>query len=495
MSADVGPRSPCDGRASPSPPLSFASAALFLLAFNATLVSAIIASQLSHFLPAAILYFAVAALLVTAAQVAALGAVWRWLSRRRALAATAFGALCLMSVRYCFIPALISAGTALKAAMLVAVFTGGFAFIRFPAARYAAYVFLVLFAIQNWLFATTTQLVRGPSTPPVADAALVAATANLRDAKRNLYVLLFDAMVSDEAFAVLFKPWSQLADLPWKPALLAEGMAHYRSAYSPAYVSQSSFYRMLSLGTPIVDDRDVPRGFFGGSLPVPAYDIARAAGLRSEFLSSSSYFGVKSGHHVDYFFPERVTGLCAFVATEFLGIACRRWMLDLARELGIDHQAPGEFAVTPTQETSLLPQIERRVLAVRDSGSNWLTIAYVWTPGHVLPEHDFRDKRDVAKYIALFDREAVETARIAAGLVRMIKSIDPRGVIVVAGDHGARLTQRGESELPEDVTELDWRGVGFFVYPPTECAAVFRNPGYDLGYILRDLYSCVRPAQ
>ncbi len=96
-------------------------------------------------------------------------------------------------------------------------------------------------------------------------------------------------------------------------------------------------------------------------------------------------------------------------------------------------------------------------------------------------------------YVAMFDGEAVTTARIASDLVRMIKRSDPTGIIVVAGDHGARITQRGEDVLPQHLLELDGRGVGFFVYPPGTCAATFKAPRYDLGYLLRDLYACVEP--
>ncbi len=473
--------------------VSYHGVAAFVIAVNATLASSVFATQSTFFLPVAVVYFSVIVALVTAVEVLVLAVLWRWLCRRPWMAAAAVGIVVGAGARYSLVAVFLADRDALAVVVVVTAFLLGAAFVRIPAARPAAYAFLLIFVALNLLFQPKQGRARD-AVPPPEPVSAASMRENLARANRNVYLIAFDALISEESFDRFFRRHSNLQELPWTRVLVGHGMAAYDRALAADSYSTSSFMRTLAFGaklgpTAAVENFADFKDFFGGALPVPAYDVARAAGMRSQFLSSSSYFGVRNGSHIDYLYPEKAGQFCWFVPEDLFGIACRPWMADIVRPYGLI------LAYEVVDDWPLIAKIKRRVAIAAAAPDRWLTIAYASVPGHTDAAFDIRDEQALVEYVARFDTNSVKAARMLSELVGAIKTADPGAVIVVTGDHGARLTQKVQRELAPAMVELDMRGVGFFVYPADTCAETFRRPGYDLGLVLHDLFLCLKPAQ
>jgi hypothetical protein len=358
----------------------------------------------------------------------------------------------------------------------VALAAAGYAFL--PRARTALLAFVVLLALQGWWSPVTH---RGGDE--IAAAPLPAA---LRQGQprtpRNIYLLQFDALVSREAFDQLLRKDAPIGEPPWEKPLADAGMRSVANAFAAGDSTIPSFQRLLALGDD-VRVRDFRR-YFGGAMPVPGYVAAHKLGYKVQFLYSSSYFGRHVGGHVDHFYPVETTDVCDFVPRNFLLAACSPNLPFLKQLTGADTDDTAARA-------RLLSEIRGRVVHAAKAPQRWLTVAYVWSPGHTLAQHDYGSAQSRRSYAESFAREGARAATIASELVAFIRREDPGAVVVVSGDHGAWVTRGAETSLPRELVDLDHRGVGLFLQPADFCRKRIPDRGYDAGFLLRDLLLCL----
>ena len=279
---------------------------------------------------------------------------------------------------------------------------------------------------------------------------------------RNLYVLFFDSLVNRRALEETFRFY----EFSYLDKLVSLGFREIRGVVSASDDSNPTFVRVLT-GHDAIDASWAGGKYISGYYDTPIYELLKRNNIRIQVLMPGRDHGENSDR-LDYFFPDaRGIRSCDRAARQFIyGLCSQRAAFLLDEFFGLTS------AATPFE---LVSRTVERVVQINNSSSQWLTLAYIWLPGHgdrlADPYYAESFKQGFRTQIPLVTREIEK-------IIGVIKDADPDPIILIAGDHGSLIFNEGivgkvneEAGRPYDLTDviLDHWGVALSVFPKNFC--------------------------
>lgn len=284
--------------------------------------------------------------------------------------------------------------------------------------------------------------------------------------KRNIYVLLFDSLVSEDAYRDIYGQ----DKTPWSSYLRGNNFNVIDNAKAPGDYTQTSFGTLFNFGSYNAFLR-----MTGSNNPV--YQYALDNGYKTAFLADNSFFGVSSGPQLNYLYPSGIANsVCFFAPTYFLLGLCNLFKSDA----GINNQP-------------LLRQVESFIDS-RDKNNQWLTTIYVWYPGHSpgVDEYTYDSSDKSLEWNSKFVSNANASTYVIDQVVGAILKNDSDPVIFLMGDHGSwnfRGVDKPSNSVSKDLLEMDKFGISFAVYPKELCSQYFPER-YDTKNLFVDARRC-----
>jgi hypothetical protein len=298
------------------------------------------------------------------------------------------------------------------------------------------------------------------------DSARVAKQQPWSDVKltdgRNLYVLFFDALVNRRALEKTFNFY----EYNYLDKLASIGFREVKGVISASDDSNPTFVRVLT-GHDSSNASWAAGKYISGFYDTTVYDVLRRNGIRIQVLMPGRDHGENS-NRLNYFFPEaRGIRSCDRASSSFIyGLCSKKVAFLLDKIFGL------VSAATPFE---LISKIIARVEYTKKSSHQWLTLAYIWLPGHgdrlADPYHAESFKRGFRMQSPLVINEIER-------LVQGIRDLDPDPVIVIMGDHGSLIFNEGILGKPNEVEgrpydsidlTLDHWGIALSVFPKSFC--------------------------
>lgn len=291
--------------------------------------------------------------------------------------------------------------------------------------------------------------------------------------KKNLYVVSFDALISSEAYIEIY---GRQRPPPWFAYFREQGFSVITDAQAPADRTLESFGAIFNFGS---SDR---LANMVGRTYNPVYAFFKGAGYETAFLNETNYFGYARGSLLDYLYPGKLASkTCNFAPENFLYGACRLFK----------HKVPGGDGPL----TLALLNDFKVFMTDRDVRRPWLTVVYVWYPGHSPMENSYQydGGAQAEKWSTKFTDKTEASVPVIDQVISPILQKDPNAVIAVFGDHGS-INYRGNTlpgapKVPEHKLELDGVGVSMALYPKGLCQDRFKA-GYEIRYLFKDLLAC-----
>lgn len=291
--------------------------------------------------------------------------------------------------------------------------------------------------------------------------------------KRNLYLVSFDALVSLKAYKDIYQKKSPP---PWLAYFKRKGFDVVPNAIAPADRTLESFGTIFNFGEPGNLASMVGRTYN------PVYEFFKQSGFQTAFLNETNYFGYARGSLLDYLYPGKLASkTCSFAPEHFLFGACSLFR----------HKVPGGDGPL----TQALLDNFKNFMDHRGSQTPWLTVVYVWYPGHSPMENSYQydGSAQTAKWGEKFTGKAEASVAIIDQVVGTILKKDPNSVVAVFGDHGSinfrGVELPGGPKVPKDQVLLDSLGVSLAVYPGGVCPGRFKDL-YEVKNIVKDLLQC-----
>ena len=356
----------------------------------------------------------------------------------------------------------------------------GFAlFVAFGAMDRHPSVGLVLAAlgsVTTGMFAADVFLARDePSVVAAVDM------SNFREVtferRPNLYFVSFDAMAPrsllrkymdvettpfHDVFEARFRPFENFfvnAIGTWHSlqSMLALDERWYARANRAARArSDSAYFKGIRL--------------YAGRAASPLFRLLKDNGYETTTMHDTTFWGKAKGPFVDHYLlagapalcgslDERVRavsfwGYCALVGQRHGRYETYRQMID---QLALVSDKPGKR-----------PQF---------------AMAHLYTPGHASVSFRYDDEDDYRKFRERYLLGSVDAAYFLARLLHHLDKVDPEGILLVYGDHGALLSRNvAFADAPEFVVQ-DHFGVLGGVYPPDACARWFDAAQERRGYL------------
>jgi hypothetical protein len=282
---------------------------------------------------------------------------------------------------------------------------------------------------------------------------------------KNLYVIVFDALVSKNAYNKLYGQ----DDTPWSQYLTDSEFTVLENAEAAGPDTLSSFKTIFGWGS-------YSRSVQMTGLKNPVYKYFQQHGYKTAFLNSGGYFGSSRTSSLDYFYPMNSAGqTCSFAPKFFLFNACSN--ISYKVEL-----------------TELLDSVGKH-LKDRDSNVKWLTTVYIPYPEHsgLSGEYEFNNAEQASSWKSAFISRVNTALPVIDKVVGEILARDSNSVILVFGDHGSwnfrGIPDEGSANVSSDLIKLDKYGVTFAVYPKNTCSNILKGD-YQIKNILKDIVNC-----
>ncbi len=454
----------------------------------------LLGDSLDEFSSLDVVYLLAMAALVLLGEAAVL-LVAGWIAARRASAgAGAAGryfplVVALVGVYniYHFLIYVLDAGRPLKNALIVAVLVLLGAAAYHDKIRRFAVAFFVLLCLMPWvthlgrempsLLLARSKTTDAPKQQPRPG------TGAVLTGTRNVYLLGFDALISQPAYERLFR---RDRKLPWLDVLRGQDFRVIEDAVSAGTDTRASFKAMLEMGQPVEVKR--VETFFSGATFNPTYDLFRNNGYKVQFMFKSNYLGGAGvSRTIDFLYPTEALGMCEFLPPKYGLIACRPGVIGFVKKT-FDADASAE---------EMEAILKDRIVDIGRSGQRWLSVTHFFTPAHTpgLGRYHYGDEGARKRFMLEYERNAGSAVMLMKEIVGHIRKHDPDAIMLIFGDHGALLTrgmEEGESNAvytAEDVV-LDRYGVTFAVFPADFCRDRFRA-GYALANIMVDVVQCM----
>jgi len=297
----------------------------------------------------------------------------------------------------------------------------------------------------------------------------------------NVYLISFDAMIPE----ALAKSFLKIDGLRYVKAAHEEGLGVIKNVFASKVPTKPSLNSLIAMDESYFERQplDVRYSFATGEVFGPLYALFRFNNYKLQFVYESSLFGPRERAGVDFYGIAHTQGICKHVATNyaFMGY-CIPWLV------GNKNQSDKKYP----------EYLFDRIRAVAKSESQWLTLSYIYFPGHTKLSYDPYKEEDWAEYRKEFMsfRDAKATSYLLK-LIHVVRENDPNSALIIFGDHGAWMS-RGLSltDVPKDSpftkkeVYQDHHAVFAAVYPKEFCRPEFSKP-YSIIRIGRSLVKCL----
>lgn len=304
-------------------------------------------------------------------------------------------------------------------------------------------------------------------SPSVSENRLSNSSAVSGKAKRSIYFISFDALVSRAALTELY----QTNEKSHIDFLESNNFSVY-DILSPGVDTTNSFVEWFSFG--LLHGLRNPKDYFNGMTQNPLLTHLKSRGFRQQFITPSNYFGVDMGL-TDSFYPKNYSiSICEFMNARYAFGFCNGVVYKKLLEPILLRQDKQIFE--STYKLAGYEIIAKNLaFAEYQDASKWFSISYISFPGHS-SMYFADDVKSIENYRIGYVEKLPELKNQFQAMFQVIKDRDPEAVIVFVGDHGGYLTGRWElfdKDAPEGGSErlfdLDRRSVLMGIYPSSFC--------------------------
>lgn len=277
-------------------------------------------------------------------------------------------------------------------------------------------------------------------------------------AKRSVYIIGIDSMVSKQALKLIFNQDQSVA-YNW---LEKNGFDLY-DKQSPGDQTLTTFGAMM-LQSSAAHPRTV-RKLFNGQESNKLYEQLSALKFKRQFFYKDDYFGTDAGK-IENFIPKKQSLNFCYYADDRWGFYFCRAYKYLIKDDNSNMSAGIEY-LTNFYISNV--KIEKN--------QKWFSIHHIWFPGHTVGKYDGKNPQEREAFIKYYISSQNGLMELFANLSSYILEKDENAVIVFFGDHGAYLLKgipiggrlsQNKNVTAEDI-ELDARGVLIAVYPQNFC--------------------------
>ena len=232
--------------------------------------------------------------------------------------------------------------------------------------------------------------------------------------------------------------------------------------------------------------------YFSGRRPSPLFEIFKENGYKIFVSYESEYFGRRGDYIDEYLIPPENDGQCRFAPSWYyfssLGFCWfRRHMLNI---VPVEHPTN----LPETHLRSVLPAFRQHA----NDDTPWLHYVYVNSPGHAPAEY-----RHTPEHQSWMANQMVQTTQDTADYMRNIldevRAVDPSGIVLFFGDHGAQLARHlyDQSDMQQAEQKrfyiLDLHATVGAIYPADACASYmdFEEEYITTAMLMRRLVVCL----
>ena len=305
--------------------------------------------------------------------------------------------------------------------------------------------------------------------------------------KPNLYLVGFDALLPPSLASKLL----QLEDLQYVAALQETGFRLVKNSFGEVNTA-TALQALVTMQGASTATREAESAVT--DLASPLYQFFKGNGYQVQLVVRSPFFGGQGTSNLDaLILAHPMAGACEHNSLPggLMGY-CLPWVQGFLSQYLFPQQPWPDLLFQRIRETAAAP-------------GPWLTLGYIFSPGHVWTGFNQNNPQDVQTYRNAF---ATQSDKVTAGylrsLMQTIKTHDPQAVVVVFGDHGSHVTWGSgisHRELlgnlpPHPNPELlkavqDHRGALIAVYPKEFCPEEFQQEPYPLSRLGRSLVKCL----
>ena len=301
----------------------------------------------------------------------------------------------------------------------------------------------------------------------VSEKSGVAGSENIQyvefNAKPNVYLISFDALIPEIIFKKLFKS-NESAKYH---AELNKNFYAFKNYFANAVPTKNSLGSLLLLEQDLYLNMDVKfrHSVFNGIVPSPLFEVFKHNGYEVNTLFENGYFGRQKGPYVDnYFVDDKITGACKFIPEPkaiyaffgYCAILKTKFIRNIQKIFGNAKLDPVEHLLKSMLEKS-------------QSDAPQIFLAYMYTPGHTLLDHNSKSKNDLEKFREMYMQNSRKTAEYLKQIVGYLQKEDPDSILYVFGDHGAYLSRTLDFEDDIMFVVHDRFAVYGGVYPKDRC--------------------------
>ena len=292
--------------------------------------------------------------------------------------------------------------------------------------------------------------------------------------KRNVYLLFVESLVGEQSLRLFFN----VSDAPLYRFLRSSGFRVF-DGVAAGPDTLRSYVRMLANSDKHGDVREVIRNVVSGFGFVPSYRIFMANGYQVQALFPHLYLGHDAGIF-DFAVPKPSVfpPECMNVSKAYLYLGCSQ---KLAKWLD-KHW----YSSNPKDYLTVLKE---RVGVAAKSSKPWLTVSHLASLDHTSDQHNWNNIKVRNRFVGWYLHKLGDVEEDLRNTINEIRQNDPSGVIVIAGDHGARVTIPLKKDEHPDWYR-DWYGVGVAVSPADFCTNKLID-GMTTYHIFRYIVACL----
>lgn len=342
---------------------------------------------------------------------------------------------------------------------------------RFPKGRQFLAVFaaaVITIPIANNIFPKNNH---SSESSLILNATYLPDVSALSAAKKNLYIVVFDSLLSTKAYREIYNQ----NQTPWSMQLKNKGFKVVENASSPGRSTAESFGTLLNFGGHF---RGSAKGNITGS---PVYRYFKSGGYKIAHITSYMNLFSEDGELALQRDVAPVSNYCTLTPRFFLYGVCNFFGDDSSKFIRHDI---GEALQALNLHISKINPDEK-----------WLTIIYLWYPGHSPLENEYRfsDPELVKEWSLKFISNSESSGPFIDTAIDQILDGDPNSVVTVFGDHGSYkyrgVPDTGNAQITAKAVELDKYGVTFAIYPKKACE-IFLIDEYQIKKLFLDLLRC-----
>lgn len=344
---------------------------------------------------------------------------------------------------------------------------------------------LIVVSVVMFFVMGTTEVILGSQIS--APTNLPGVVTEKHKAKRSVYFISFDALVSERALKELY----QTKDRPHIDFLEANNFAVY-DVLSPGVDTTNSFVEWFSFGA--LHGLRNPKDYFNGMTQNPLIDHLKNRGLKLQFVTPSNYFGVDMGL-IGAFYPKNYSiSICDFMNARYAFGSCHGRIYRNFLEPILLRQDT-QISESTYKLASYVIVAKNLAFAASQEITKWFSVSYISFPGHS-SMYFSDDAKSIESYRISYIKKLPELKNQFEAIFQLIRDKDPEAVVVFMGDHGGYLTGRWDlfdKNAPEGGSEklfdLDRRSVLLGVYPGTFCKNEI-NQISDTSILMKILTDC-----